>query len=64
MLKDLLVFICSLPYLSGWQHIPLHTALLGGECALASALCKCHSCLWELLHGDSSKDELPLKIYF
>lgn len=60
MFKDLLVFIHSLPYLSGWQDIPLHTALLGDGCAL----CKCHSFLWELLHGDSSKDELSLKIYF
>lgn len=64
MLKDLLVFIHSLPSLSGWQDIPQQTALLGDGCALASALCKCHSFLWELLHGDSSKDELSLKIYF
>lgn len=64
MLKDLLVFIYSLPYLSRWQDIPLHTALLGDRCALAAALYKCHSFLWELPHGDSSKDELSLKIYF
>lgn len=62
MLQDLLVFFHCLPCLSGWQDIPLHTALLGDECALASTLC--HSSLWELLHGESSKDELPLKIYF
>lgn len=36
----------------------------GMDVLLARALCKCHSFSWELLHGDSSKDELSLKICF
>lgn len=59
MLKDFLVFIHSLPCLSGCQDIPLHTALLGDGCALASTLQ-----VPFLLVRIASKDELSLKIYF
>lgn len=64
VLKACMLFTQPLLYPSGWQDALLQVVVLGYRCTVVSALCKCHFSLCKLLHGDSSKDELSLLIYF